>query len=50
MTHHCDEHVYQDDDDGDVVERKEKSTDALDYRRGRIATGEAAGIYTAVLL
>jgi len=50
MTHHCDEHVDKDDDDGDVVERKEERSDAFDDRRGRIAAGEAHRVVTAVLL
>jgi len=50
MTHHGDEHVDEHDDDGDVVERKEERSDALDHRRGRVAAGEADRVLAAVLL
>ena len=41
VTHHGDEHVGQDDDNGDVVERKQEQSDTLDHRRGVAAAGEA---------
>ena len=50
MTHHCNEHVYQDDDNGDVVERKEERADALDDRCGSVAAREADRVFAAVLL
>ena len=40
VTHHGDEHVGQDDDDGDVVEREQEQSDALDHRRGVTAARE----------
>jgi len=50
VAHHGDEHVDEDDDDGDVVERKEEHADALDDRRGRVAAREAHRVLAAVLL
>jgi len=50
MTHHGDEHVNQDDDDGDVVERKEERADALDDGCGGVAAGEAERVLAAMFL
>jgi len=52
VAHHGDEHVDEDDDDGDVVEREQEHSDALDDRRGRVAAGEreAGRVLAAVLL
>jgi len=41
VTHHGNEHVGKDNDDGDVVERKQEQTDPLDDRRGVAAAGKA---------
>lgn len=50
MTHHSDEHVDEDDDDGHVVEGEEKHADSLDNRRGVVSSGEAIGIQSPFLL
>ena len=41
VTHHGDEHVGEDDDDGYVVESEQKQSDALDDRRGVLSAREA---------
>jgi len=50
VTHHGDQHVDEDDDDGDVVEREEERSDALDHRRGSVAAGKADDVVAAVVL
>jgi len=52
VAHHGDEHVDEYDDDGDVVEREQEHSDALDDRRGRVAAREreARRVVAAVLL
>jgi len=50
MAHHSDQHVDEDDDDGDVVQRKQERADALDDRRRRVATREADRVLAAVFL
>ena len=50
VTHHGDEHVDKDDDDGHVIEGKQEHADPLDDRRGVVASREAVGIVAALLL
>lgn len=40
MTHHGNKHVDENDDDCDVIERKQKHSDALDDGRGVSSAGE----------
>ena len=50
MAHHGDEHVDEDDDDGDVVEREQEHADALDDRRGVVAAGERVRVLVVRVL
>jgi len=50
VAHHGDEHVDEDNDDGDVVEREQKRPDAFDHRRRRVAPREAGRVFAPVLL
>jgi len=50
VAHHGDQHVDENDDDGDVVEREQERPDAFDDRRGRVAAREARRVLAAVLL
>jgi len=50
VAHHGDEHVDEDDDNCDVVERKQQHPDALDDRRGRVAAREAGRVLAVALL
>ena len=51
MTHHSDEHVSQNDDDGDVIEGEEKHPHPLHYGRGVATPRKAVGeLVTLVFL
>jgi len=41
VAHHGNEHVSEDDNNGDVVQRKQEQSDTLDHRRGVSAAREA---------
>ena len=48
VTHHSDEHVSEDDDDSDVIQRKQEQSDTLDHRRGVAAEREVGRIIAVV--
>jgi len=50
MTHHRNEHVREDDDDGYVVEGEQEQTDPLDDGRRVIAAGEAVRELVSLVL
>ena len=50
MTHHGDEHVDEDDDDGDVIEREQKHPDSFHDRRGVIPAGKAVRVRVVPVL
>ena len=50
VTHHGDEHVDEDDDDGDVVESEQEHPDSFHHRRGVVSTWKAVRVRTSFLL
>ena len=50
MTHHSDEHVDEDDDNGNVVESEQEHSNPFDHRRGVVSTWEAVRVCASFLL
>ena len=50
MTHHGDEHVGENDNDGHVVECEEEQPDTLDHRRGVAAARESRRVVAVYAL
>ena len=50
MAHHGYEHVGEDDDDGDVVEREQKHADSFDHRRGVVSARERVRVLVVRVL
>jgi len=50
VTHHCNEHVNEDDDCGDVVERKQQHPDSLDHAGGVSSARKYVRVATVSLL
>ena len=50
MTHHGNEHVDEDDDDGDVVGGEQRHAHTLHNRRGVVTPGEGGRVDGALVL